>query len=159
MPVSPSRRRKAYSSIIVGVALLATLLLTGTAAAEVKPFSVVLSPPSVAAGQQAVIGATIENRSDQQALGSVNLTAPPAFTVRAASLPSGSAGSATVRGSDVQLRDLSLAPGAAREVAVTVAVGCGAGAYAWGGRAIKSASPAGAKCSPSIAAIWSKPRW
>ena len=135
MPVSPSRRRKACSSIIVAVALLATLLLPGTAAAEVKPFSVVLSPPSVAAGQEAVIGATIENRSDQQALGSVNLTAPPAFAVRTASLPSGSAGSATVRGGDVELRDLSLPPGAVLDVAVTVDVGCGAGAYAWSVRA------------------------
>jgi len=135
MPVSPSRRRKAYSAIIAAGVLLATPLLPGTAAAEVKPYSVVLSPSSVAAGQQAVIGATIENRSGQQALGSVNLTAPAAFAVRAASLTGGSAGSATVRGGEVQLRDLSLPPGAALEVSVTVDVGCGAGAYAWSVRA------------------------
>ncbi|HET8953049.1 MAG TPA: carboxypeptidase-like regulatory domain-containing protein, partial [Solirubrobacteraceae bacterium] len=51
--------------------------------------------------------------------------------VRAASLTGGSAGSATVRDSEVQLRDLSLPPGAALDVAVTVDVGCGAGAYPW----------------------------
>jgi hypothetical protein len=135
MPVSPSRRRKVYSSIIAAVALLATPLLPGTAAAEVKPYSVVLSPSSVAAGQEAVIAATIENRSDQQALGSMNLTAPPAFTVRAASLPGGSAGSASVQGGELQLRDLSLPPGAALTVSITVDVGCGAGAYAWSVRA------------------------
>ena len=52
MPVLPSRRRKAYPSIIVAVALLATPLLPGTAAAEVKPYSVVLTPSSVQAGQR-----------------------------------------------------------------------------------------------------------
>ena len=135
MLVSRSRRWKAHPSILVVAALLAALLLPGTAAAEVKPYSVVLSPPSVAAGQQAVIGATIENRSAQQALGSVNLTAPPAFAVRGASLAGGSAGSATVQGREVQLRDLSLPPGAALTVSVTVDVGCSAGAYAWSVRA------------------------
>ena len=135
MPVSPSRPRKAYSSIIVAAALLAIALLPGTATAEVKPYSVVLSPSSVPAGQQAVISATIENGSDTQALGSVNLTAPAAFAVRAASLAAGSAGSATVRGLEVQLRDLSLPPGETLAVAVTVDVGCGAGAYAWSARA------------------------
>ena len=35
----------------------------------------------------------------------------------------------------MQLRDLSLPPGAALDVAVTVDVGCGAGAYAWSVRA------------------------
>ena len=135
MPVSSSRPRKAHSSIILAVALLATALLPGTAAAEVKPYSVVLSPSSVQAGQEAVVTATIENRSGEQALGSVNLTAPAAFAVRAASLAGGSVGSATVRGGEVQLRDLSLPPGAALDVAVTVDVGCGAGAYAWSVRA------------------------
>ena len=38
-------------------------------------------------------------------------------------------------GRRVQLRDLSLPPGAALDVAVTVDVGCGAGAYAWSVRA------------------------
>ena len=135
MPVLPTRRRKAYPSIIVAVVLLATPLLPGTATAEVKPYSVVLTPSSVTAGQEAVVSATIENRSSSQALGSVNLTAPTAFTVRAASLAAGSVGSATVRGAEVQLRDLSLPPGAALDVAVTVDVGCGAGAYAWSVRA------------------------
>lgn len=135
MPVLPSRRRKAYPSIIVAVVLLATPLLPGTATAEVKPFSVVLTPSSVPAGQEAVVTATIENRSTEQALGSANLTAPAAFTVRAASLSGGSAGSATVRGAVVELRDLSLPPGGALDVAVTVDVGCGAGAYAWSVRA------------------------
>jgi hypothetical protein len=135
MPVPRPRRPKAYSSIIIAAALLAAALLPGTAAAEVKPYSVVLSPSSVPAGQQAVVSATIENRSAEQALGSVNLTAPAAFAVRAASLAGGGAGSATVRGGEVQLRDLSLAPGAALDVAVTVDVGCAAGANAWSVRA------------------------
>lgn len=135
MPVSPPHPRKAYPWSIVAVALLAIALLPGTAAAQVKPYGVALSPSSVPAGQEAVIDATIENRSDTQALGSVNLTAPAAFAVRAASLAAGSAGSATVRGAEVQLRDLSLPPGGMLAVTVTVDVGCGAGAYAWSARA------------------------
>ena len=135
MPVLPTRRRKAYPSIIAALVLLATPLLPGTATAEVKPYSVVLTPSSVPAGQEAVVSARIENRSSSQALGSVNLTAPAAFAVRAASLAGGSVGSATVRGAEVQLRDLSLPPGAALDVAVTVDVGCGAGAYPWSVRA------------------------
>ena len=83
------------------------------------------------AGQQSVVTATIENRSAQQDLGSANLTAPSAFTVRAASLPGTSGGSATVSGGVIELRNLSLAPGAAIQVAVTVDAGCAAGAYAW----------------------------
>ena len=128
MPVSPMRLRKAHLWI-VATAWLVILLLPGAAAAEVKPYGVALTPASIAAGQQSVLTATIENRSDQQNLGSANLTAPSALTVRAASLPG--AGSATVRGGVIELRNLSLAPGAAVQVAVTVDAGCAAGEYAW----------------------------
>jgi hypothetical protein len=78
-----------------------------------------------------VITAAIENRSSQQQLGSANLTAPSAFALRGVSLPGSTTGSATVRGGVIELRDLSLAPGAALQVAVTVDVGCAGGAYAW----------------------------
>jgi hypothetical protein len=130
MPDSPTRPRKAHL-YTVATALLAILLLPAAAAAEVKPYSVALTPASIPAGQQSVVTATIENQSDQQDLGSANLTAPSAFTVRAASLSGASAGSATVRGGVIELRDLSLAPGAAIQVAVTIDAACAAGEYPW----------------------------
>jgi len=128
MPVSPPRLRKAHPWIVAG-ALLAIMLLPAAAGAEVKPYSVVLTPASIPAGQQSVVTATIENQSDQQDLGSANLTVHSALTVHAVSLPG--PGSATVRGNVIELRNLSLAPGAAVQVAVTVDAGCAAGEYAW----------------------------
>jgi hypothetical protein len=122
------RHRKAHPWI-VAAALLAILLLPGAAAAEIKPYGVALTPSSVPAGQQSVVAATIENQSDQQDLGSANLTVPSALTARGASLEG--AGSAAVSGDVIELRNLSLAPGAAIQVAVTVDAGCAAGEYAW----------------------------
>jgi hypothetical protein len=130
MPVPPTRRWK-MRPWTIAAALIATMLLPAAAAAEVKPYSVALAPGSVPAGQQSVITATIENRSGQQQLGSANLTAPSAFALRGVSLPGSATGSATVRGGVIELRDLALAPGTAMQVAVTVDVGCAAGAYAW----------------------------
>jgi hypothetical protein len=131
LPDSPLRHRKAHPWI-VATALLALLLLPGAAAAEVKPYGVTLAPATVPAGQQSVVTATIENLSGAQELGSANLTAPSALTVRAASLLGASPGSATVRGGVIELRNLSLVPGAAVRVAVTIDAGCSAGEYAWG---------------------------
>ncbi len=130
--MSVSRRpRTARTRIAIAAAIVIGLLLPAAAAAEVKPYSVVVSPESVAAGGQAVLAATIVNGSAQQQLGSVNLTAPAGFTLVGASLPGSAAGSATVRGSVVELRDLSLPPGGSLQVDLTVDVGCTAGQYAW----------------------------
>jgi hypothetical protein len=130
MPVS-SRRLGTARAAIIAATLVTALLLPAAAVADVKSFSVALAPGSVPAGQRSAVSATIRNLSGQQQLGSANLTAPSAFTVREASLPAGSSGSATVRGGVIELRDLALAPGAALQVAVTVDVGCTAGDYLW----------------------------
>jgi hypothetical protein len=129
MPVSPSRHWKAHVWFAVVAALVAALLLPGAAAAEVKPYSLVLAPSSVPAGQRTVITVTIRNLTDRQQLGAADITAPSAFTLRSASMSG--AGSATVRGGVIELRDLSLAPGAERAVAVTLDVACAEGAYEW----------------------------
>jgi hypothetical protein len=130
MPDSPTRHRKARLWT-VATAMAATLLVPGAAAAEVKPYSVSLAPASVPAGHQSVVTATIENLSEEQELGSADLTAPSAFTVLAASVAGASAASATVSGRVIELRNLALAPGAALQVPVTVDVGCATGEYAW----------------------------
>ena len=130
--MSVSRRpRTARTRIALAAAVVTGLLLPAAAAAEVKPYSVVVSPGSVAAGGQAALAATVVNGSAQQQLGSVNLTAPAGFTLAGASLPGSAAGSATVRGSVVELRDLSLPPGGSLQVDLSVDVGCTAGQYAW----------------------------
>ena len=125
------RPRTARTRLAIAAAIVIGLLLPAAAAADVKPYSVVVSPESVAAGRQAVLTATMVNGSAQQRLGSANLTAPAAFTLVAASLPASAPGSATVRGGVVELRDLSLASGGSLQVAVTVDVACAAGQYAW----------------------------
>ena len=130
--MSVSRRpRTARTRIAIAAAIVIGLLLPAAAAGEVKPYSVVVSPESVAAGRQAVLAATVVNGSAQQQLGSVNLTAPAGFTLVGASLPGSAEGSATVRGSVVELRDLSLPPGGSLQVDLSVDVGCAAGQYAW----------------------------
>jgi len=135
MPLLQGRAGKAPAWIIVAAALAASFLVPASAAAETRPYRVTLAPQSVPAGQQAVIGARIQNLSDRQQLGSVNLTPPSAFSVESAALPASSAGSSALRGGVVELRDLSLPPGGEVTVSVTVGVGCDAGEYPWSVRA------------------------
>jgi hypothetical protein len=127
----PWRPRTARTPHALAAAVVIGRLLPAAAAADVKSYSVAVSPESVAAGRQAVMTATIRNGSAQQQLGSVNLTAPAAFTLVGASLPASAEGSATVRGAVVELRDLSLPPGGSLQVAVTVDLACAGGQYAW----------------------------
>jgi Domain of unknown function DUF11 len=84
----------------------------------------------VPAGAQVTFTVAITNHNPQQTLGSANLTVPAGFTLDAASVPAGS-GTATVSGSTVQLRDLSLANGATVQVTVVADVPCSAGTATW----------------------------
>jgi hypothetical protein len=130
MPVT-SRDPWTARAAIIAATLVAALLLPAAASADVKAYSVSLAPSSVPAGQQVVVSATFQNLSGQQQLGSANLTAPSAFTVRAATLAGDAPGSATVRGGVIELRDLALPPGATLQVDVTVDIGCAEGTYLW----------------------------
>src|SRR4051812_16552464 len=129
MSVSPRRARTARTRFAIAAALVTGLLLPAAAAGDVKPYSVVLSPESVAAGRQAVVTVTVVNRSAQQQLGSVNVTAPDELGLVDASLPPSAQGSATLRSGIVELRDLSLPPGGSLQVGLTVDAGCAAGQY------------------------------
>ena len=109
---------------------IATVVATSASAAG-KPYTVVLSPANASSGI-VTITATVTNRTTQQQLGSANLTAPSQFSVTQATL--GGTGSATIAGNVVQLRNLSLAPGASRTVSMQVdtsAAACSAGTFAW----------------------------
>jgi hypothetical protein len=106
------------------------LAASAAAATTSKPYSVTITPGSVAAGAQVTFTVAITNQNPQQTLGSANLTVPAGFTLDAASIPAG-AGTATVSGSTVQLRNLSLANGATVPVTVVADVPCSAGTASW----------------------------
>src|SRR5215475_12329846 len=88
------------------LALLAICCLAAPAAAQPKPYTVVISPGTVAGNSHQSFTATFTNKSAQQTLGSANLTVPAGFTNVSASVP---AGTATVFGGVVQLRDIAIA--------------------------------------------------
>jgi hypothetical protein len=118
------RWKQLSAVLLVGIGLLAP----PAAAAPPKQYTLSLSdsPPAVA-GRTVTFAATFTNGADQQQqLGSANLTAPAGFGVLAASVPAPA--TATVRGRTVELRNLSLQPGAPPlTVSVTAVVPCDAG--------------------------------
>jgi hypothetical protein len=114
----PSRRRLVLT---IAAAALGLAVLAAPAMAATKPFSVVVSPGSVAAGQSTTFSVTLTNRTSQQQLGSANITVPSAFTAVSVADPPGAA-TATTNGDVVQLRNAGVAPGASIVVSVTATV-------------------------------------
>lgn len=115
------------------VALLVLVLLVPAAsAAPTKQYTLSLdgSPPAVA-GRTVTFLATFTNGADQQQqLGSANLTPPAGFGLVSATVPGPA--TATIRGGAVELRNLSLQPGAPPlTVSVTSTVPCDASASTW----------------------------
>jgi hypothetical protein len=124
----PSRRRLVLT---IAAAALGLAVLAAPAMAATKPFSMVVSPASVAAGQSTTFSVTLTNRTSQQQLGSANISVPSAFTAVSVADPLGAA-TATTNGNVVQLRNAGVAPGGSIVVSVTATVPttCMA-AYAW----------------------------
>jgi hypothetical protein len=133
------------------LALLTALVMLGVAApasAAYKPFSLVIatSAPTydsaagvTGSGQTVQMTATFTNENTTQQLGSADLGLPASLTATGASLPASSPGNATpatcsslVTGPCVELRNLSLAPGASVTVTLTVATqACAQGPATW----------------------------
>jgi len=126
VPRHPSRLRIAGASALLAIAALAAP--TGAGAAT-KPFSLVISPSSVAAGETASLSLTLTNRTSQQMLGSADVTAPAGLTLQSASIPAPA--TAAVSGRTVQLRKLALAPGQSATATVQAAAGCASGTATW----------------------------
>jgi hypothetical protein len=124
-------RRTRWMPVAVVVLLLA-LPAAQAAAAPSKEYALSLaaSPPAVA-GSTVTFLATFTNGADQQQqLGSANLTPPTGFGLVAASVPGPA--TATIRGGTVELRNLSLQPGASPlTVSVTATVPCAGGGSVW----------------------------
>jgi hypothetical protein len=127
-------RRSLGAALLIG--LLGACVLAAPASAHYKPYSVVIDPASVGAGQRVAFTATITNRAQYSKLGSANLTAPDAFKVVSASV--NGYGTATVSGNVVQLRNLGLKPGASATVTVSADVPCAEGSFDWTVRAQES---------------------
>ncbi len=122
----------AIATLIGWLAVMATGLVGVAQAADpsiAKPYSAVLSPATVPAGARETITATITNRTKEQQLGSAELVVPTALTVSAVAT---SRGTVSPPGQRILVRDLSLAPGGAFTVTVTVDAACGAaGTHTW----------------------------
>lgn len=118
---------------LLGAPAAAAFVPAGTASASATgTYAVGISPPSLAGGVSTSLTVTVtDEASSSLRLGALNLAAPSGFTPTAASLSSGSAGTATVSGSVVQLRRLGLTPGSSATATVTVTSACAAGPYSW----------------------------
>jgi hypothetical protein len=124
----PARRLLIALAATLGLAVFAT-----TAGAASKPFTMVVTPASVPAGQSSTFTVTLTNQTGQQQLGSADITVPSAFTGVSAD-PTGPA-TATVAGNVVHLRNASVPPGGSITVSVTASVpasmACPGGTFTW----------------------------
>jgi hypothetical protein len=91
-----------------------------------RAFSLVLAPPSVAAGAQA----TLKNRSTYEKLGSADITVPAELTGVSVTDPPGYA-TATLSGGVIEVRDAKLAPGASLALAITATAPCSGATLMW----------------------------
>lgn len=124
-------RFKGRVGVLGLTALLCAVALPASAPAATKPYTLNVSPSSVPAGQATTVTATYKNTMGSQQLGSSNLTAPAGYTVTSATLPPGTAGTATISGSTIQLRNLALAPGASVTATIGIVPPCSSGTGTW----------------------------
>lgn len=95
-----------------------------------KPYAVDIAPHPIAAGSTQTFTATFSNETKVQQIGSANLTVPAGFSIVSVASPSPQ-GTATVAGSTVQLRGLSVPAGMSATVSVVAISPCTPGGYAW----------------------------
>ena len=116
------------------LALLAVTAGQPAVASEHRAFSADIGPHQVAAGESVTFAATLTNESGQQQLGAANITSPEGFRLTATDQPSVNGtpvGTATIKNSTLELRDLSAPPGAMVTVGFTATTPCDAGGYTW----------------------------
>lgn len=103
---------------MLGVAMLAVPAAGQTSCAPPsgKCFGVTVSPSSATAGVSTSFMFTITNEASTQTLGSVQVSAPPAFQITSSGL----------------FTNLNLAPGKSTTLTLSAAVGCSSGSYTWG---------------------------
>ena len=113
-PFSMHRTRpfSARRLLPLALALIMLGLLVPRAFADTtsKPYAVDVTAHIVSAGSTQTFVATLTNETGTQQLGSANLTVPAGFTIVSTGTPT-PAGTATVVGNVVQLRDLATPAG------------------------------------------------
>ena len=137
------RRRKAAIGLLAALTLLAAGLLggQGSAATATKPYTANVSPGAVAGGGTRTFQVALANKAAHQTLGSANVAVPlpwgaaiVAARLTTGPLPAGS----TFDGRTVFLRNLAIAPGAAKTLELDVVVPCAGGTFTWSVRAKQS---------------------
>jgi hypothetical protein len=120
---------------VAAAATLALLILAAPAGAANKPFTMVVSPPSAAAGQATTFTATLANQTGQQELGSADIAVPSAFSGVSVADPAGPA-TATATGNVVHLRNAGVPPGGTIAVSITASapanLACSSATFTWG---------------------------
>ena len=116
----------------LALALIMLGLLVPRAFADTtsKPYAVDVTAHIVSAGSTQTFVATLTNETGTQQLGSANLTVPAGFTIVSTGTPT-PAGTATVVGNVVQLRDLATPAGSSASVSIVAIAPCPAGTYTW----------------------------
>jgi hypothetical protein len=120
--------------LCAAAATLSLVLFAAPAGAATKPFTMVVSPASVAAGQAATFTVTLSNRTGEQQLGSADIMVPSAFTSVSVADPAEPA-TATATGNIVHLRNASVQPGGSIALRITATVpaslACSGSAFTW----------------------------
>ena len=125
---------RAMTFVVVAAALMMAPTIAQANEESLDPYTVTISPSQVAGGSTTVFTFVLADgaRSDSS-IGSAKLTAPSGFNLTAASLPPG-AGTATIAGNVVQLKNTNVQPGRSLNVSITATApsSCSQSTYTWG---------------------------
>lgn len=116
--------------LALALVMLGLLVPRAFADTTSKPYAVDVTAHNVSAGSTQTFVATLTNETSTQQLGSANLTVPAGFVIVSTGAP-GPAGTATVVGDVVQLRDLAAPAGSSVSVSIVASAPCPPGTYAW----------------------------
>jgi hypothetical protein len=123
---APGRKALSCRGVATMLALAALALCADSASAATKDFSLKVAPGTVPAGRLVDMTATLTNLTSQQRLGSANITPAGGLTAEGFT-PLPSPATVAIVANVVQVRNLSLAPGASVTVSLTVRTPCSTG--------------------------------
>ena len=109
---------------LIAVLAVGVMAQIASAGSTGKLYTLDVSPSAVAGGSSTLTTLTLRNESTTQQIGSANLTPPTGFTIT-------NPAPGTVVANVLQLRNLSLAPGASRSFSLTATAPCTAGTGVW----------------------------
>ena len=116
--------------IAMALCLFGLWVPNALAGTTTKPYAVDIAPHPIAAGSTQTFIATLSNETKTQQIGSANLTVPTGFSIVSVASPSPQ-GTATVVGSTIQIRGLSVPAGMSATVSFVAISPCTPGDYPW----------------------------